>query len=344
MRNWTLATLGLATCMSVNAASFNQGVDRREINLDTLKGGLIAGISFGYMEPSYHNDGLVLVDQKGNGINPYGKSQEMEYDRELTYNLMLGWKFCDTAWDLRANLFHLDTDDSKTRTRTGNEIFWNNRARVSDTDFITKAESADGKISFKLTAFDLEFSQHLNMGPCSGMRIFWGASYHNLEQDTQIGYIGANAQEGDDDDAGKAQIAVFKSDFGGIGPRFGLDMDYNLGHQFGIVGQVSTSLLFGSINSRTTTTVTPANKKFEMRKDASVVVPSLDLKLGVDYTVCFCNANSSELRFELGYWVKHYFDGVNQITLTDGANGAGNVTTLDSASFHGLYLTLEGKA
>lgn len=343
MRNWTLATLGLATCMTVNAASFNQDVDRREINLDTLKGGVIAGITLGYMKPNYHNNGLVVVDRTEDGVTPYGRSEDIDYEHDIAYHLMLGWKFCDTPWDLRANLFHLDVDDSRTLARQGIEIFWNSRSNVhSDSDFISKADSANGKISFKLDAFDLEFSQHINMGCLSGMRLFWGASHHTLEQNTELGYV---VNEIPDQQSGKSQVASFKSDFRGYGPRFGLDMDYYLGHSFGLVGQVSTTVLFGNLDSRYTTSVSPADKKLNLRyKNRSIVVPALDLKLGLDYTMCFCNGNSSELRFELGYWVKHYFDAVNQINVSDGENDLVTSNTLNSVSFHGLYLTLEGKA
>ncbi len=53
-----------------------------------------------------------------------------------------------------------------------------------------------------------------------------------------------------DVDALVRDIVNQKSDFNGIGPRFGLTGDYHLGGGFGIIGSLSTSLLVGEIESR----------------------------------------------------------------------------------------------
>ena len=137
--------------------------------------------------------------------------------------------------------------------------------------------------SFKNHTWDLEFGQQINVGSSFHARYFAGLRYSKLEHtlgttiegtlspvfssslDTidedfdpsspHITQTEGSINQNDNVEAAFILGPTFldlsrqKSTFDGIGPRFGLDVDYHLSSGVGLVGSLSTSLLVGRINS-----------------------------------------------------------------------------------------------
>lgn len=137
----------------------------------------------------------------------------------------------------------------------------------------TFVDLAAAKADFRVDAVDLEFGQSVNVGCNLHLRWYGGLRYAKLENKLHATYdaldvplttvaadvitVVAGATTATvsitatfDILANLREVINQKSDFEGIGPRFGVDASYAIGCSgFGIVGGISTSLLIGEIDS-----------------------------------------------------------------------------------------------
>jgi hypothetical protein len=178
--------------------------------------------------------------------------------------------------------------------------------------------SAEGKNELDINAIDLEAGQRFTR--CAyDMRMFAGVRYANIDHTLQA--VGRPFAVGSGEDNTTVTGAQqFKSEYRGIGPRLGVDGRYCLNSGFGIDGNLSTSLLVGTLDSTyraariTTGTGPDAGVAAFQAKDGSRtrIVPVLEAKLGVDYThIIDCRCKSS-IVFEAGYQVTNYFNAVDR--------------------------------
>lgn len=165
-----------------------------------------------------------------------------------------------------------------------------------------------------------------------------------------------------------------RSKFDGIGPRFGLDVNYNLGYCFGIVGSVSTSLLVGEVDNSfkefvaatgSFTAVGPTGvsgitaqppgaetpvataiplftSEFSTSTDLTRlryrehrIVPNIDAKIGLDWSYQFCNCSRSKITIEGGYSISHYFNANDRLIDFGLSEG-------DFGRQHNLDITFDG--
>lgn len=134
--------------------------------------------------------------------------------------------------------------------------------------------SVSARSEFRNETWDLDFGQTINVGCNFKLRWFGGLRYTRLEHDLDVTHDFAVTETALALDpvliavtltttTGTALVAPAliapvvdvaatlrdivhqKSDFDGIGPRFGFDASYHLGGGFGVVGSLSTSLLVG---------------------------------------------------------------------------------------------------
>jgi len=129
---------------------------------------------------------------------------------------------------------------------------------------------------FEDNAWDLEFGQAINAGCNFRLRWYGGLRYTRLKNTINLftelargpertpgktvtgfptpvlaGEVGPLAVAPVFDVTARVlDIARQKSDFDGVGPRFGMDASYHLGGGFGVVGGLSTALLVGDTESR----------------------------------------------------------------------------------------------
>lgn len=221
---------------------------------------------------------------------------------------------------------------------------------------------ASAKADFENRTWDLDFGQHINVGCNLRLRWFGGLRYSDLEHkldvtytatsttpvllafDTAIGTVAATGTIPFAVTATVRDVVNQKSDFNGVGPRFGLDATYHLGGGFGVVGSLSTSLLIGEIDSTFTEEATfdssaviagavvstPAGVVAALtgpavattviditsfkHPDETRIVPNIDAKLGLDYSYEFCNCAHTKLVIEAGWMVSHYFNSIDRLS------------------------------
>jgi Legionella pneumophila major outer membrane protein precursor len=221
----------------------------------------------------------------------------------------------------------------------------------------TDPRRARAHTEFRLDAVDLDFGQYVNVGCNLRFRFFGGARYARIEHRLNAHFEGHHHHETDDTapgipvvgtdldgvavdfdvDGDVRQHVHQRSQFTGVGPRLGINADYHVGGGFGVVGELSSSLLVGrqrhhnhhrfeeefdltATDVHTSTLFTLGNvygdptywehsANFNHR---TRVVPNIDAKLGVDYTYQFCNCSHTKLTVEAGWYVSEYFDSTER--------------------------------
>lgn len=274
-------------------------------------------------------------------------------------------------------------------------------------EFIDISSRVFGKTTLENHTWDLNVGQSINVGCNTRVHWYGGLRYSNLDgkfdraqQTTFIGQglpfvitapgeiitttgfpiTGTTALF-----AGLGVIVTDylheKSKFDGIGPRFGLDIDYRVGCSgLGLVADISTSLLVGEIESSFSEDVTLAGQFTNVNTgtglvvtvpgvgpvgvvippqtanftsdtgplsfthpDQTRVVPNIDGKLGVDWSLQFCNCSRTQLRLEAGYMISHYFDAIDRSSPVGfGEPGFGRRQTFD-LNFEGPYVSAQVK-
>lgn len=263
---------------------------------------------------------------------------------------------------------------------------------------IINPDVANARADFKADVLDLDFAQSINLGRNFRLRWFGGLRYANLEHKFNATYLADIASSTEINESvllsGTTLITVDidfdmvsnirdivnqKSDFKGIGPRFGVESNYHLGGGFGFVGGISVALLVGEINSSLFThidsattaaississslippdtltllidgTVIDVGTSFASsftdtasfkHPDETRIVPNIDAKLGLDYSYQFCNRNRSKLTIEAGWMVSHYFNSIDRLSATAANNPELRSRQTIDTSFDGPYIGIQ---
>lgn len=168
----------------------------------------------------------------------------------------------------------------------------------------TDVVGVSARSNFENHTWDLDFGQSINVGCNFKLRWFGGLRYSRLEHDldttvdlaetatgvvlapvdvvatltpTTVGVTAVLPVTVTADIAATIRDIVHtKSEFDGIGPRFGFDASYHLGGGFGVVGSLSTALLVGEHEATYSERIETAG---------TVTIPTLaDIAIGVGVT------------------------------------------------------------
>lgn len=254
-------------------------------------------------------------------------------------------------------------------------------------DFIQASTRSEGK------TLDFELSQNLLVTPDLRLRILGGLRGVKLNNtfnsalgvdrtgDQQIVLIGLFNTVGlpatpfletvnlTDVDFTYRHDLAYNSQFNGVGPRFGLVANYNLGIGFSLFGCCATSLLAGNshstscenISSAFSGTVTSVSiddpdlipgfvpgeqlqqyyqqERANTKPNSIRIVPNMEARLGISYAACLpCSDN--RFFIEGGYMVDHYWQAIDRTFLTDLAQPSHPRAEVLNQTFEGFYIKL----
>ncbi len=182
-------------------------------------------------------------------------------------------------------------------------------------------ERAVGKFEADHLAIDLEFGQAIATKYRVNMRFHGGLRYAQVDAKMRQTYL--------DNTLGNSISFTDRSNWEGIGPRFGVDANLPVTSDYDVVGGFSAAILVGDMDVKNTAQVIdrdiPSNNR-EVRHVVSYdhrITLSHDAYLGLRRTWAF--HDNMALSLEGGYHVTNYTDVDNKITTagTDlGTNGA----------------------
>lgn len=334
------ATLGLALGLCASAhASLNHGDTANGVSIPSFTGNLNFGVTGIYFEPNYARNHLAIIDASYENEKQDRSLVDVDFDHSYGYGLQVGYQFCHTGNDIQLSYFQTNADADKSVSEPNGGLLF---PLATTPDYLEYAADAHGDISLKHYHVDLAFGQSLFVGRSLMLRLFAGLSYANLDQK-----FNARAVRRDEEDQDKQvdNFGLFKSDFSGWGPKFGINGNYCLGHGFGVVGSIASAVYIGEAS------LVSDIRQFDIfrgqpdlddtisaKYEANHFVPALDIKLGLDYTLPFgCNRS---VTIEAGYWANHYFDALPNLQFVDDVHQALNTYQLDDVTFHGVYASL----
>lgn len=181
-------------------------------------------------------------------------------------------------------------------------------------------------VHFKYDAFNLDLGKSVSIGSNLQSRLFTGLSAVFLKENINSTFHGL------------PNLPIFNfnntSSFNGLGPRLGLYNDFDLYKDVHLVGQIAGSILYGRMQPAqyqfTGTSIelilAGINVNYEGLSNPSVsqLVPALDMKIGLNYTVI--KKQTYDVGFELGYMGALYVDALSSYETNT------NVIALDSGS------------
>lgn len=244
---------------------------------------------------------------------------------------------------------------------------------------------AEAKTDFAYQAWDFEFGKSISVGCDFRFRWYGGIRYVNLDHLLNADYTASFVSTVDDNPVDGASFTVIfnselavkqKCNFHGIGPRFGMGMNYYLSKYdfstwcgclswIGISADISGSMLVGEINSSLKETFdreitgaivpTPPPETDIVAETVSFsqnevidfhnpylarIVPNFEGRAGINYNLVFNKHHLTKLTIEAGWAVTHYWNAVERLTSLGNSPEFRVRQSLD-ATFEGPYLGLQ---
>jgi hypothetical protein len=189
---------------------------------------------------------------------------------------------------------------------TGNDLNLNWYHWKKDTDSTLSGVTIPGFSPFfgasqfepEWDAVNLEFGQHVDFGDFKDIRFHAGLQYARIEHDILAsGFVGVVSPL-------TALSTRVNSEFSGVGPRIGMDMQYNFGNGFAIYGNGATALLVGDAKFNAAV----ASGGFltgSISGSKTTIVPELEAKLGAKYTYAMAQG---DLTLDAGWMFVDYLN------------------------------------
>ncbi len=262
-----------------------------------------------------NSDFQYAIVEGGTDANEVNRTKTVDPDHhwgghaDVTYNFAGNGRFVTLGYT------HLDTDDSNSTAVAAGNNQGPTRSFIRDPlnlgvllpSVDGNWDTARGKQDDDYDAVDLVFGQRIDVGQRVQLKPYGGLRYADIDQRDRVTYTSLEADNTTDTATGR-----LKSEFEGIGPRFGVDASVKLGMGFAVTGRIAGSLLVGDLDEKASSSFVDGsnadNNTSEVHKIDSKhrVVPEADARLGLNYTHAF--NNDTALGVELGYEVVNYFD------------------------------------
>lgn len=243
--------------------------------------------------------------------------------------------------DIFADLATLKVKQSSSvSTEISNNLWgiWLHPNAIIDDNDVDEASAA---YDLDYMVFDLGMSKRFGLGKGLGARLKGGLRYAKINQTFDIDYVQHVTSTLD-------RIADVHIDnkFKGFGPRIGLDMDWDMGHGFGLFGSVTGSLLTGDfklgmqeIDTTTSGSTTTQVDITETSKHR--MIPVVDMRLGLGYIYPI----NEDMIFtaSVGYEWQNWSNMVSARRFNDDVDGQISSTETNNLAFDGFFFRSELK-
>lgn len=318
-----LAAAGL--CAGISATSFAGCGNKFPVTVPVNTAQFHLGLTGLYAKST--SDDLVYAgtgDLFDNGGNATLHSLDPDYC--FGWRVDAGYFMPGCGNDVSFNWTYFSSDDDCTVT--GADVF----SRFVPFENFNKVH-AESDIT--LNEVNMELGQAVDFC-CLHTRFHFGLSYASLESCIDSKGV-ANMVEQSPGFSGKVHV---ESNFWGIGPRFGADLNYPLGSpcsQFSVISHAAGALLAGEICTEQKGTFTTGEGTGSFKADIDdtcTIVPAGEFKFGVRYATNAGKLNCPGYSAELGWQANVYLNSLNH---GFSATSFGSSTNYGQ---YGWYLTL----
>lgn len=304
-----LCTLGLALNAHA-AASFNRNL----ITIPMTKPGFDFSVAVLGLKPGASNLNYVIYNKELPAQSPSWSEKEIRPGYGPAFELDAGYRTCE-AETVHLGWTHLNTSSSTTTQAPNDSFFLGPDYEIGPAGLTIRNSSGDAQ--FKYDVVNLDAGQFVTVGNHLLMRLFGGLSNAYLREQVTAQYSGTLSAPFPGPFRTNQEVT---SNFTGIGPRFGITVNYDAGSHFGFMGEAAASALIGSMYTKTEYTSSSSvltalfgqrfNDQFIKDQNVTQVIPGFDAKLGVNYTYDFCNG--ALVVVGAGYQASVYVNAISQ--------------------------------
>lgn len=324
------------------------------VYIPNLEPGFEFSASATYLQPHADNLGWSVITTVLPIPSPNWSVNTIEPDYQLGFNLGARYIFSNPGTDVQLHWSHLDSNDS-------DEVFVNPTSQwvspfsqtgtpptsTGQITGISLLKVAHVKLDFNYDAVNLDLGKFINFGSNLQTRLFTGLSSVFIKERLVSTFHGL-----------PLPIFVFDntSSYKGIGPRLGLNNNYEFYRGIHLVGQFAGSVLYGRMQpaqyqfTGTSKELIAANiyVNHEGLANPAVnqLVTALDAKLGLSYSYNY--NQKTEWTFEAGYMgalyinpLSSYETNTNVIPIDSGSLSTSSAKhTQSNFSVGGPYITV----
>ncbi len=160
---------------------------------------------------------------------------------------------------------------------------------------------------------NLVLGQHTDFGLMKKMRFYGGIQYTAIEINNNNSFLNSFVISGPTSVSGSQFV---NTEFKGVGPVWGLDYSYDLNRSWSVTANAAASLLLGHSKYNNGYIAKAAGAApfvaLSIYGSKSLIVPSLETKLGVNYAYVMTNGT---LNVQGGYQVTNYFNAIQALLL-----------------------------
>lgn len=305
----------------------------------------VGGTEFAYTDnsPALHKE---PIDNANEGLAISGRVKDIDFDWDWGFKVGAGYNFQHDGWDLFAQYTRLESGDSSSSSPGRNSVVVPLRATGGITNAAGQAglsgsflfaQAAKSQFNVDYDRIDLEMGRHFFVSQKLSLRPFIGLAAAWLDLGQKTRYIGGTAV---DQNLGLEENTVKvtdRSDFKGLGPRFGMNSKWKLGYDFSIYGDLSLAFMYGhyDVSHKETYSALSANR-VSLDADMNRFTPNSTLGLGIAYDT-YLNDDQQHIGVKFGY-ENHYLWGANQMLKPDDSTFWRYERIGEDVSFHGITL------
>ncbi len=279
-----------------------------------------------WLRPGASNLNYVIYNKALPTQSPTWYEQEVDTSFTAGFTLGIGYQFRNMSdIDTHLDWTRLRTNDSASIAADGANYFLGPDYEIGPAGIPIRY--ATGNAQFDYDVINLVAGKTVHYGDQLSLRFFGGLGGAELNEQVRANYSGTRAGVF----AGPFSMQqTVQSQFTGVGPRAGLEVNGSCSSGFGFVGQAGATALIGWMNSKTsfvgggqellTTFGQSINQQVITDKTVYQVIPGFDALLGINYQRAFANGAIGKLT--VGYQAAVYINAISQYTpasLVDGS-------------------------
>ena len=315
---WKVSPLALAMAglaVGVSSVHANAVEDCFRVYLPTVQPGFVVSATALALKPGASNLNYAIYNKALPLQSPSWTEKELKPNYDAGFAVSFGYLFADGK-DVTVDWTHLDSNTSSSIAAPNSEYFIGPDFQIGPDSIPVRA--ASGKARFDYDVVNVNGGQTVNFGSHMTTRFFGGLSNPYLRERVTATFTG-NVVTAPNAGPFSTRQRV-SADFTGVGPRMGLESNYEVGYGFGIIGEAAVSALIGSNTSKTSYLSSSQEllndfgqtSNYQTIKDDNItqVIPAIDAKIGLSYSYAFCNGEV--LTVKGGYQAAVYVDAINQ--------------------------------